>query len=501
MKRTVDLTLAAATLLVLGFLTVVYSRDLPLGVVGEWEWPRINQEPAIVGLLIASAGVIVYGALAAAGYRALGGDGRSVAREARWVAALTVSAVALQVLIPVGAPGIFGLTKWSYVHFLKGATGYYDVARDEAAADPWGFLAEYPNWIKTQESNHIGAHPPGLVAAYAGLTALMERHGGVAGLLNAATPPAVVEGFSRAEMDAVDRPAIPPSHRAAVYLMSLLTLLACAGATVPLYLLARESLSPQSAWVSAAFWAPAPALNLFQPLSDTVYPLLSASALALAAWSARLSGRSDRSAWGPAALAMLSGAVMAAGMMFSLAFLPVGVIVALVVLTTRAVPFARRLRVIAWIGAGFAGGVALWWLATSANPFVIWLWNLRHNDRFYQGGRRSPLPWMLINPVELAIAAGLPIAVWCLIGAIAAPRRVPRAAWCALVVLLIANLSGRNLGEVARLWMIFLPALFTAAGVGPARLEAGRQAIFVTIVLTGVQTLGLQCLLQFVYPF
>jgi len=170
-------------------------------------------------------------------------------------------------------------------------------------------------------------------------------------------------------------------------------------------------------------------------------------------------------------------------------------------LTTRAVPLTRRLGVIAWIGAGFAGVVALWWLATTANPFVIWFWNLRHNDRFYQGGRRSPLRWMLINPVELAIAAGLPVAVWGLVGAVADPRRVPRAAWCALVVLLIANLSGRNLGEVARLWMIFLPALFTAVGVGPTRLGAGRQAIFVTVVLMGLQTIGLQCLLQFVYPF
>ena len=501
MKRTVDLTLAAAALLVLGFLTVVYSRDLPLGVVGEWEWPRINQALPIAGLLIAGAGVIVHGALAAAGYRALEGDGGSVAREARWVAGMTVSAVTLQVLIPMGAPGIFGLTKWSYVHFLKGATGYYEIARDQAAADPWTFLAEYPQWIVVQESNHIGAHPPGLIAAYVGLSALMERHGALARPLNAATPPAVREGFHRAEIDAANQPPIPPSHRAAVYLMSLLTLLACAGTTVPLYLLARESLSAQRAWVAAAFWAPAPALNLFQPISDAAYPLLSASAFALAAWSARLGGRPERSAWGPALLAIASGSVMALGMMFSLAFLPVGAIVALVILTTPAVPLGRRVRTIAWVGAGFAGVVAVWWLATTANPFVIWLWNLRHNDRFYQGHRRSYLPWIFINPVELAIAAGLPVAVWWLVGAVADPRRVPRAAWCALVVLLIANLSGRNLGEVARLWMIFLPALFTAAGVGPARLGADRQAIFVTVVLTGLQTVGLQCMLQFVYPF
>ena len=45
------------------------------------------------------------------------------------------------------------------------------------------------------------------------------------------------------------------------------------------------------------------------------------------------------------------------------------------------------------------------------------------------------------------------------------------------------------------------PPLLTAAGVGLTRLGGGSRTVFATIVLLGVQVLGLQCLIQVVYPF
>jgi methylthioxylose transferase len=499
-KRKIDLVLGVAALLVLGFLAAVHSGDLPLGVEHEWQWPRLRGEPAITSLLIAAAGVVAYGGFSALGYRALGVPSRiGPLRETNWVVGLTAFAVALQIFIPMGAPDNYGLTKWAYVHYLRGATGYYEIAKTQAGADPWKFLADYPKWIETQAADHIGTHPPGLIAMYSGLLALLDRQDAAVDFLNTAMPPSVSSGFR--QLEGMHSTTIPRTDRAAIYLASLITLLACAGTVAPLYLLARESLPPQFAWVAAAFWPLVPALNLFQPLADTAYPLLSATALAAAAWSARLRGTPGLSTWAPAMLAIASGAVMAFGMMFTLALLPIGLIVALVVLATRSISWAHRLQVLAWIGVGFVAVVALAWLATGADPVVIWRWNLRHNARFYEGGRRSYLIWLFINPVELAIAAGLPMVVWCLTGVIADRRCVPRAAWSTLIVLTITNLAGRNMGEVARLWMIFLPPLFTAAGVGLARLGGGTQAVFVTVVLTGLQTVGLQCMVQFVYPF
>ncbi|AMV38732.1 hypothetical protein [Planctomyces sp. SH-PL62] len=497
-KRKIDLVLGLAAMLVLGMLTGIYTRDLPLGVEGEWEWPRVRKEPAFARLLIAATGVAAYGGLAVLGYRALGVSSGRAWREMGWVAGLTASAAALQVFIVVGAPEGFGPTKWAVIHCLRESTGYYEVARREAAHSPAKFLADYPNWIAERGADHLGTHPPGLIATYCGLLALMERNDAAADWLTAATPPSMVKGFEQVE--AMQELVIPRADRAALYLASLITLLACAGTVAPIYLLARESLPPRFAWATAALWPLAPALNLFQPLADAGYPLLSATALAAAAWASRLRERPGVGAWASAGLATVSGVVMAFGMMFTLAFLPIGLIVALIVLTTRSIPWTRRFETIAWIGVGFLAGVAIARLATGADPFAVWWWNLHHNSRFYDGGRRSYLPWLLVNPVELAIAAGLPAVVWGLAGVITELRRVPRTFWCALAVVAITDLSGLNRGEVARLWIIFLPPLFTAAGAGLAGLGGGLQAVLVTILLTGVQTLGLQGLIQLVFP-
>lgn len=496
--RKIDMVLAAAAVLVLGLLTGVYSGDLALGIAGEWVWPRVGADPTIARLLFAMGAVAAYGGFATLGHRALGAPSRTAPREAVWVAGLAGAAVALQVAVAIGAPAGYGLTRWADVHCLRGAAGYYNVAREQAAADPWAFLADYPEWIQAQGPGHLGTHPPGLIALYSGLIALMERHDAASDFLLAAMPAATEYGFRRIE-NAL-RTTIPPADRAAIYLTSLLTLLACAGAAAPVYLLARASTSPQVSWASAALWPLAPALNLFQPLSDAAYPLLSATALAAAAWSIRLRGASGRPAWAWAAPAVASGAVMGLGMMFTLAFLPVGPIAALVVLADRSTSFPRRVQAIALIGVGFVAVVALAWLATGADPLVVWWWNLRNNARFNEDARRSYVAWLVVNPIELAVAAGLPVAVWCLVGAVGDRRRVPRAAWCALVVLALVDLSGHSRGETARLWMIFLPPLFTASGVGLARLGGGPQAIFVTALSTGLQTVGLQGLIQVVYP-
>ena len=64
----------------------------------------------------------------------------------------------------------------------------------------------------------------------------------------------------------------------------------------------------------------------------------------------------------------------------------------------------------------------------------------------------------------------------------------------------LLNLVGRNMGEVARLWMLFLPPLLLAAGPGIIRVGGGPVTLALTAGLLGLQTLGLQTLIQVVYP-
>ena len=255
--------------------------------------------------------VAFYCGFAGMGLRALGAKTLTRVREACWLAGLVAAAVVVQVFIPVGAPDEYDLTKWAYVNYFTASTGYYKIAKDQAVGDPWRFLAEYPDWIQNQDSLHIGTHPPGLIAVHGFLLRAMERNPGAVDLLVRLMPGSTAQGFR--QLEKMDRRPIPRADRASLFVYSLLTLLACAGTVVPLYLLARSELPARAAWAAASFWPLASAANLFQPGADTAYPLLSTSALALAAWAARTRQRPAGTLIG-LALAVMSGLVLAFGM-------------------------------------------------------------------------------------------------------------------------------------------------------------------------------------------
>src|SRR5262249_19295234 len=332
----------------------------------------------------------------------------------------------VQVAIPMGAADEYDLTKWAYVNYFPSSTGYFQIARDQAVQDPWRFLARYPNWIRSQDSLHIGTHPPGLIVAQCLLLGVMERNPALADFLVNQMPPSTAAGFR--QLETLDARPIRRAERAGLYATALLTLLACAGTVVPLYLLARAGLPAPAAWAAAALWPLAPAASLFQPVADTAYPFLSTSAWALAAWSTRLLGaglqtppvgqpkvsRGARPGGSLAgiALTVLSGVVMAFGMFFTLAFLPVGLVAGLIVVSDRSLTLWTRAGLILAPGAGFLAPVLGGWLATGAAPFVVWSWNLHHHARFYDEYPRTYSRWLWANLIELAIALGLPAMVW-----------------------------------------------------------------------------------------
>jgi hypothetical protein len=103
------------------------------------------------------------------------------------------------------------------------------------------------------------------------------------------------------------------------------------------------------------------------------------------------------------------------------------------------------------------------------------------------------------NPVELAVGLGLPSAVWAL-SALRWPREVPRVSVSALAVLAVLTVSGRNLGEVGRLWLPLMPALLVASGFALGRWNGGPKTLAATVALVALQTLALQAIIQVVYP-
>lgn len=502
MSRRAAILVVLPAVLVLLLAGALPRPWFPLGVRGEWEWSRHGAA--------VDAGSLAIGILAALGYVALGvagfvdlRRGRSRVRTLGWLAALVAGGIGVQVGIQTSAPAGMGLTKWTTLG-MSGSSGYYLIAR-ELPPSPRAFLAAYPEWITRQDALHIGTHPPGLIVLAHGVQRLTRGNPSTAGRLDAALPREIVQGF-RAILGSV-----PAPDRVAMVLIGAGTLAGCVLVVLPLYALARTGLAPCWAWGVAALWPLTPGAILFQPTADTWFPLLSTAALALAAREGR-----DGRAGGVAA-----GVVLAVGMQFSLVFLAVGLVVAMMVVAGRGRPAAgRRWLVLAgpvvrlgWIGLGFLAATLAWWAATSADPFAIWMSNARNHARFYVQFPRSRWPWCVANLVETIVAIGVPTAVGCAAGLFGLAARgdcgasrpsvrtpMMAAALATLFVLATLTISGRSLSEVGRLWLPLFPALLTPCGHAWERLRAGWPVVGLTLALLAAETIVLQAVIQVVYP-
>ena len=149
---------------------------------------RVHAQPSLIGLLLSGLAVTAYCGFVALGLKAVASPRAAPWREAGWLAGLLGASIAIQVLIPAGAADEYDLTKWAYVNYFGASTGYYQVARKQAIADPWRFLVEYPVWIQSQDSLHIGTHPPGLIVTECLLLRAMERNPGLADALVRSMP-------------------------------------------------------------------------------------------------------------------------------------------------------------------------------------------------------------------------------------------------------------------------------------------------------------------------
>jgi len=486
MRTAPFLTCAVSSALVAGLTAAIRAGAMPLGVRGEWEWLRLPVAPAAVNVGLAAASVLAYALFV--GLAGLALRRASRLRECVALPSLFAASVLVQAAAHLGAPDGYGLAKWVVALNAKGASGYFSVATAEAR-DPWRFAAGYPEWVSRQDALHLGTHPPGLILLQSALLGALERSPASARLVEDRVPDTVAVAFRVFRSDRLGTPAA----RATLALTGFLTLLACAATVIPLYLLARVGLPATGAWSAAALWPLVPSAILFQPTADTAFPLLATTALALAAHA----GRS-----GPVRgsfLAALAGVVLGLGMQFSLVFLPVGLVVAVVTLGDGHRPVGAGVRRILATGAGFLGFTGCVWLLTTANPFVIWWWNQRNHARFYTEFPRSYGAWVVANPVELAVGLGLPATAWAVL-AVGWPREIPRVSVATVAVLTVLTLGGWNLSEIGRLWLPFMPALLVAAAFSMGKLGGGPGTLAATVALVGVQTLALEALIQVVYP-
>ena len=142
---------------------------IPRGVPGEWTWT----EP-IHGL---SAKECSFAAITLVAYLTYLLISLKLLKQSRLVVPVVVSLLPAAALVQVGlqlsAPYGYGLAKWTICSYVPACSGYFTVAKAEAG-DLGGFLARYPQWIKSQDALHIGTHPPGLIVEAAGWLAFWQ---------------------------------------------------------------------------------------------------------------------------------------------------------------------------------------------------------------------------------------------------------------------------------------------------------------------------------------
>jgi methylthioxylose transferase len=458
---------------------LLWLTEIPLGVPGEWTWSRIDANNVeIADSLFGITGGLLVGAIylgfVFVGVRRI--EHASPWELRGWLAGLTASGMLFFCVGQSVTQGEFTDVKWAWILYDPGASGYFHDSVDSDLDTPT-FLAGYETKMAEGDVFHIGTHPPGLFLANRGLLTACRQSDVCTDALIFTQPDSVSRAFDSLEEQVRHVPRrLTRAERAALWASVLLTHFFAAATVIPLFLLVRAECGREAGWMAAAFWPLIPAVLIFLPKSDALLPFLGMSFLA--SWRTAVRKRS-------ALFACLSGLIFWLGVNFSLALLPVGFLAVLltvwgaVIVRDDSVSLSKRMivpGVLSLVAAVtlLAATAAVWW-AVDLNLFNVWSWNIHNHAGFYErsGFTRTYWKWLLVNPVELVLALGWPVFLLGVIGPWIHRRKLsvtledkPNAGWgvpefglffCCLVTWGLLWVSGKNMGEAARLWLFLLP--------------------------------------------
>ena len=386
------------------------------------------------------------------------------------------------------------LGKAAFVLYYANSSGYFTRARYEQPGS-MELLAGYEELMRQGDVLHTGTHPPGLFLAIHGLIAICNISPALCDVLDATQPASFREAMdviAATNLRRIVPRRLLPTDRQVLWLATLLVMLSASLTVIPLYGLLRRTCSIQAAWIGASLWPAIPTVAVFIPKSDTMFPLLGLTILWLwlTAWKKR-----------SVVAAFFAGFVTWIGLLCSLAFLPVLLVAALMTLGKAWLfPLAKGFLSVndqtgsnqsetigfrRWACVGAAGfgvvvpSICLWHMA-NVNMFNVWLLNYRNHAGFYQQYSRTYWKWLLFNPLELSFAAGWPIAILALTACWSVLCRTCQrddltkterqfttdritVVISILFVWGLLWLTGKNSGEAARLWIMFVPWLIWLA--------------------------------------
>lgn len=460
MRRLCDWILPLAA--TVAAIALLWGTTAPLGVPGEWEWSRHEQGHSLfltfAPLAITAGCYLGYVWL---GLRRLRACGNWECRA--WVVGLALAGFAWLWQAQEAAPNGYQLSKAAWVLYFPGPSGYFTEARGDNRPVR-EFLATYEQRMSQGDVLHIGTHPPGLILVFRGLLSLCRSSPTIVRLLIDSQPESVRSSFDElARTTTAIHELFTETDRAVLWLAALCAQAVAAMTVWPLFGLLRGERDRQASWLGAAFWPAVPAVAIFLPKSDAFFPC--PATLILWLW---ISGFQERSRL----RVFLAGVTFWIGLMLSLAFLPIALIAAVHSAWTiwcespeqgRRKLLRNLLLDLLIAGSGFFLLCLLCWLTSGMNLPAVWWLNFRNHAGFYDQFTRSWWKWLLVNPMELAFAAGAPVVVLAACGMFRQlrlwrrPSNAAAVAW--LVVWGLLWLSGKNMGEAARLWIFLIPGL------------------------------------------
>ena len=462
-------------------LGLLWGTSIPLGVPGEWAWPRFEWSAPILWTAMPAViwGLLFFTVVLRTSNRLLTASPRSVPI---WLIGMWIGGTIWLFCLMSSIPGIGGLSRGPFVLYYTRTSGYFLQARE--INDLGEFLQTYDERIadSTVAENylHLGTHPPGLTISLYLLQQLCRNVPLIEDVALATQPTAIRDSLAIIQLNAAQSgKSFDEADAAALWLATAFVTICAAGTVCPLFLLIRRNCDADTAWIGAACWLLVPAVTIFLPKSDALFPFLAMWIQWL--WLKTLDRRSIR-------YGFATGFVLLFSVLLSLAFLPLGLILILQFFLHRnestldgdAEWTAQSWR--AWraglaTAAMFLGllGMLSWW--SGLNLPAVFVQNLRNHAAFYDHNHRSSIPWLVVNPFELLFSLGLPLAI-------AAVMALPillrdwtrhRDLLPAVLVWTILWLSGKNMGEAARLWIFLMPYFVWLASLTIARLRASTE--------------------------
>ncbi len=465
-------------------LLVCVPSSLPLGIPGEWTWTR-NAVPAdAIELADRLLPALLWGTLLFFGITWVQ---HRIERFSR--PAVTTCIVLLAIgmsfwlhAVLQGASSPHRELRPLWVLYDRYATGYF-LSAIEDRRDASTILREYNDQMQAGDVLHEGTHPPGLLLLSRGAVRLAESSPGLGQFCQFMVAERTRRMFRDLESRAGMATQLSASQLQGLAIFSTASIALISGLPVVVYLLLRLFQARPHAWQGASLSITLPSIAVFQPRSDAIYATTCALILLLSLRTIRASSRPRQ-----LGTAVITGILVFCCLLVSLAHIPVIVAifcyaaVLLLVnhlaknlpeaaydqqLNSRVLTSAAAIIATVLLTTGVFG-----WL-TDCPLLNVWQQNLANHAAFYNQYERTWWKWFLINPLELGLATGLPLltlvpaALFRQVGTIfpsnirstAASSEVQHAALSLslAVTWLILHLSGKNMGEAARLWTFLTP--------------------------------------------